>query len=92
MNISNIQLFVLMQDTVCHLRTGKHLTSNYKHCKNEVVKAFGKKKASSITLLVYIGHIYMTCLEDTKTFSDYLKKYPNLTDQYNIELDRIAED
>lgn len=92
MNISKIQLFVLLQDTVCHIRTGKHLVPNYHHVKQEILKAFGyDKRTPSIKLLVCIGHVYIQVVGDVKTFQDYISKF-GLVDAYNEELDRIAED
>ena len=62
MGISKIQLFVLLQDTVSHIRTGKHFARNYHHCKQEVLNAFGyDKRTPSIKLLVCIGHVYWSC-------------------------------
>eukprot|EP01049_Picozoa_sp_SAG25_P003290 SAG25_NODE_188_length_12354_cov_23.716116_12_plen_93_part_00 len=92
MGITEIQLFVLLQDTVSHIRTGKHITGNYHHCKQEVLNAFGyDKRTPSIKLLVCIGHVYLSVLEDQKTFSNYIRKF-DLIDAYNNELDRIAQD
>jgi hypothetical protein len=92
MNISKFQLFVLLQDTVCHIRTGNHLTGNYHHVKKEVLNAFGyPKNTPSLKLLVCIGHVYIEVLNDTKTFVEYLEKF-DLIDAYNDELDRIAVD
>jgi len=92
MNISVIQLFVLLQDTVSHIQTGKHLTGNYHHVKQEVLNAFGyDKRTPSIKLLVCIGHVYIEVAKDQKTFEDYIVK-KGLLDAYNEELDRIAVD
>ena len=92
MKISNIQLFVLLQDTVCHIRTGCHLAPNYHHVKQEVLKAFGySKRTPSMKLLVCIGHVYIEILQDVETFHNYIIKF-NLVDEYNAELDRTVED
>lgn len=92
MKISEIQLFVLLQDTVSHIRTGKHLAGNYHHVKQEVLNAFGyDKRTPSLKLLVCIGHVYIEVLNDQKTFVEYIEKF-DLVDAYNAELDRIAED
>ena len=92
MGITKIQLFVLMQDTVTHIKTGKHIAGNYHHCKQQVLNAFGyDKRTPSLKLLVCIGHVYCELLNDQKTFADYLRKN-DLIDEYNTELDRIATD
>ena len=92
MNISVIQLFVLLQDTVSHIQTGNHLTNNYHHVKQEVLNAFGyDKRTPSLKLLVCIGHVYCEVVKDRETFESYISKF-GLVDAYNTELDRIAED
>jgi len=92
MNISKIQLFVLLQDTVCHLKTGNHLAGNYHYVKQQVLNAFGyDKRTPSLKLLVCIGHVYCEVVKDRKTFQDYITKN-GLVDDYNKELDRIAVD
>ena len=92
MNISKIHLFVLLQDTAYHIRTGKHKTRNYHHVKQEVLNAFGyDKRTSSVKLLVCIGHVYIEVLKDQKTFQEYIIKY-NLIDTYNEELERLTTD
>ncbi len=92
MNITELQLFVLLQDTVTHIRTGHHLAPNYHHVKQEVLNAFGfPKNTPSIKLLVCIGHVYVEVVKDRKKFEDYINKY-KLVEAYNNELDRIATD
>jgi len=89
MRISKIQLFVLLQDTVCHIQTGRHLARNYHHVKQEVLGAFGyPKNTPSLKLLVAIGHVYCEVVNDRDTFEDYIQKN-ELVEKYNKELDRI---
>ena len=92
MNITTIQLFALLQDTVMHIKTGQHLAPNYGYLKNEVLSAFGyNKRASSIKLLACIGNVYIELQEDAKTFRDYVVKH-GVLDKYNAEVDRLAKD
>ena len=89
MDISKIQLFVLLQDTVCHLKTGHHLAGNYHHVKQQVLGAFGyDKRTPSLKLLVCIGHVYCEVVNDRKTFQDYITKN-GLIEDYNNEIERI---
>lgn len=87
--MNELQLFVLLQDTVAHIRTGKHIAPNYHGCKQKVLGSFGIKKASSVTLLALIGHMYMSVLEDRETFEEYVLKH-DLVETYNIELERLV--
>ena len=92
MNINQIQLFVLLQDTVFHIKTGNHLAPNYHHVKQQVLSAFGyNKRTPSLKLLVCIGVVYCEVVDDRKTFQEYLEKF-DLIKKYNQELDRIAVD
>jgi hypothetical protein len=92
MNISKIQLFVLLQDTVCHLKTGNHLARNYHHVKQQILSAFNyPKNTPSLKLLVCIGHVYCEVVNDRETFQEYISKN-GLIEKYNTELDRIATD
>ena len=91
-----IQLFVLLQDTVCYIQHGQHLAPNYHHCKNVVLKQYGRSpRTSASKLLVCIGDQYFRNGWGDE-FTEYLKKYDKLKSgliaTYNTELDKLAKD
>lgn len=85
--ISKIQLFLLLQDTVTHIKFKRHLASNYGHVKNQVISLFGRKKATSLETLVYIGEIY-TRSGIEEEFNNYLIKF-NMVDTFNDQLNKM---
>jgi hypothetical protein len=89
--MNKLQLFVLLQDTVAHIKHGSHLAPNYGYVKGQVLNMFGKKRATSKQLLVYIGHVYIEVLEDRQQFEDYVIKW-GVADIYDEELIKMTPD
>jgi len=87
MNTNKLQLFAILQDTVFNLNTGGHLARNYGLIKKDILNLFGKKKATSLQFLVYIGQVY-TEIGDQKTFDDYIKN-KNLDTLFNDQLNKM---
>jgi hypothetical protein len=87
--MNKLQLFVLLQDTVAHIKNGHHLAPNYGYVKGEVLKMFGKKRATSKELIAYIGHVYIEVLNDRKKFEDYITKW-DLVEVYNEQLLKLT--
>lgn len=87
--MNKIQLFVLLQDTVSHIKMGMHLAPNYGYVKGEVLKMFGKKRATSKQLLTYIGHVYIEVLDEREKFEEYVLKH-GVADIYNEQLIKLT--
>ena len=85
-----IQLFVLLQDTVMHIKQGVHLAPNYHWAKGEVLRMHGvtNKRTSSKKLLVYIGGVYDQVLNKRQKFEDYIEKF-DLSEVHDDTLDKI---
>jgi hypothetical protein len=89
-----LQLFALLQDTVCFIQHGQHLAPNYHHCKKVVLDQYGLgARTSAKKLLVCIGDQYFRNGWYGE-FDAYLKKYDKsgLVAGYNEELNKMAKD
>lgn len=91
-----LQLFALLQDTVCFIQHGKHLAPNYHHCKKVVLDQYGlPMRTNAKRLLVCIGDQYHRNGWYGE-FDAYLKKYDKLKSGlvagYNEELNKMAKD
>jgi hypothetical protein len=78
MQVSKIQMFVLMQNQVLEIRTGMSITRMAKPFRVDFKEAVGlPKRATNLQVLMAVGDVYYQ-MDSVQEFYDYLNKPHNL--------------